>query len=69
MDKYLIVIFVTVLILISWIPITRFILKYLKKTGREVDRRSFYLIIFLSMLVMLALIYTYLNTGGTFIWR
>jgi hypothetical protein len=69
MSNYIYVI-ILAFILLTWIVFIRYFAPYLhKKKILIINRREKVLIIFIVIFIIFALIYTFIQTDGTFVWR
>lgn len=57
------------LIVASWYWLARVVPPFLKRRGYRIAKRELYGLLFLILLVVIALLFTYVQTSGTFIWR
>ncbi|OPY73988.1 MAG: hypothetical protein A4E62_00135 [Syntrophorhabdus sp. PtaU1.Bin002] len=59
-----------VFILLTWIISAKYLLPYLHKKGFPAIRKKQKIwLLLIILLILVALAYTYVQTGGTFIWR
>lgn len=69
MAKYSVIVLSLTIIFVGWIIIAKYAVKYMRQKGYRIKRLDIILLIALCGLVVLALIYTFIQTNGSFVWR
>jgi hypothetical protein len=69
MEKYTVIVITLALIVITSLVIAKFVSTYARQKGYKLKRMDIILLIIFCILFVIALMYTYIQTNGTFIWR
>ena len=69
MKQYTILVFAAFAILLSWAFMFKYLVPVLKQKGFKISPREARLLIILLFIISLALLYTFIKTSGTFIWK